>query len=148
METTTRLSCPRPERRRSRSLRFNSKLQSLSKKNEEFSRKLKLIDAINETLSKTVESQEERIERKLDLVNMSNAALSAQVQVMSQRLTTLEKEGTHNISLTALTPLSFPPLFRAYTRCKILHFSHAAKLTSLSKIPDRFIIGILRVMRQ
>ena len=40
-------------------------------------------------------SLEKHTGRKLDLMNNSNAALSAQVQAMSQRLTTLEKQGTH-----------------------------------------------------
>lgn len=36
-------------------------------------------------------------------VNQSNAALSAQVQAMSQRLTTLEKQGTYTASKAFLT---------------------------------------------
>ena len=53
---------------------IKTKLQSLSAKDEKFS---------------------EYIERKLDLMNKSNAALSMQVQAMSQRLTTLERQGIH-----------------------------------------------------
>ncbi|KAJ7380290.1 hypothetical protein OS493_011006 [Desmophyllum pertusum] len=54
------------------------------------------LDAMNktiETLSKTVESLDENIKRKLDLMNKSNAGLSVKVQAMSQRLTTLERQG-------------------------------------------------------
>ncbi|KAJ7383576.1 biological adhesion [Desmophyllum pertusum] len=53
---------------------IKTKLQSLSAKDEKFS---------------------EYIERKLDLMNKSNAALSMQVQAMSQRLTTLERQGAN-----------------------------------------------------
>jgi len=44
-------------------------------------------------LSGTIEALKHRCERKLDLINKSNAALSAQVQAISQRLTTVEKQG-------------------------------------------------------
>ncbi|XP_078367117.1 neuronal pentraxin-1-like isoform X4 [Oculina patagonica] len=52
------------------------------------------LDAVNETiqtLSQKVESLDERIEKKLNLLNKSNAAMSVQVQVLTQRLTTLER---------------------------------------------------------
>ena len=55
------------------------------------------LDAINETvkaLSQRVGVLKGGIEKKLDLINQSNAALSVQVQAISQRLTTLEKQGT------------------------------------------------------
>ena len=47
------------------------------------------------SLNNTIQSLEKHMGRKLDLMNKSNAALSVQVQAMSQRLTTLEKQGTH-----------------------------------------------------
>ena len=55
------------------------------------------LDSINETvkvLSQRVGALKEGIEKKLDLINQSNAALSTQVQSISQRLTTLENQGT------------------------------------------------------
>ena len=58
------------------------------------------LDTINETvkaLSQRVGALKEGIEKKLDLINQSNAALSAQVQAISQRLTTLEKQGTSTV---------------------------------------------------
>ena len=59
---------------------IKSKLQSLSTKNEELTRKLQVLD--------------EKLEEKLNLVNKSNAVLSLQIQVMSQKLqTSLEKQG-------------------------------------------------------
>ena len=44
-----------------------------------------------------VKSLDERIEKKLDLLNKSNAAMSVQVQTLSQRLATLENQGTATI---------------------------------------------------
>ena len=58
------------------------------------------LDAINETvkaLSQRVRALKEGIEKTLDLINQSNAALSAQVQSISQRLTTLENQGTSTV---------------------------------------------------
>ena len=49
----------------------------------------------DKTFAERISSMEKHMGRKLDLMNKSNAALSAQVQAMSQRLTTLEKQGTH-----------------------------------------------------
>ena len=69
---------------------IESKLDSLNKKDEKFSERIL-------SLENTVESLEEHMGRKLDLVNKSNAALSVKVQAMSQRLTTLEKQGTHAV---------------------------------------------------
>ena len=45
------------------------------------------------SLNNKVQSLEKHMGKKLDLINKSNAALSVQVQAMSQRLTTLEKQG-------------------------------------------------------
>ena len=56
------------------------------------------INSLNEKDKKFYEqilSLGKHMGRKLDLMNKSNAALSAQVQAMAQRLTTLEKQGTH-----------------------------------------------------
>ena len=86
---------------------IKSKLQSLSTKDEELTRKLqalderilprKKLDAINETVkncSKTVKSLDVKLEEKLYLVNKSNTALFLQLQVMSQKLqTSLENQG-------------------------------------------------------
>ena len=58
------------------------------------------LDAINQTvnaLSKIVKSLDERLEKKLDLLNKSNTAMSLQIQVLSQRLATLENQGTHTV---------------------------------------------------
>ena len=49
------------------------------------------------TLFKMVESLDERIEKKLDSLNKSNAAMSVQIQVLSQRIATLENQGTHTV---------------------------------------------------
>ena len=60
------------------------------------------LEAMNETvkaLSQTVEALNGGVEKKLDLINQSNAALSAQVQAISQRLATLEKQGTYTSKL-------------------------------------------------
>ena len=60
---------------------IESKINSLNEKNKKFDERiLSLVDHMG---------------RKLDLMNKSNAALSVQLQAMSQRLTTLEKQGTH-----------------------------------------------------
>ena len=56
------------------------------------------INSLNEKdkkLDERILSLEDHMGRKLDLMNKSNAALSLRVQAMSQRLTTLEKQGTH-----------------------------------------------------
>ena len=89
---------------------IKTKLHSLSKKDEELTRKLQVLDerilpqgtldAINETAkncSKRIEFLEEILEKKLDLVNKSNAELSLQIQVMSYKLqTTLDKQGINS----------------------------------------------------
>jgi len=67
---------------------IKSKLDSLNEKDENFTERVL-------SLENTVESLQEHMRRKLDLMNKSNAVLSAQVQAMSQRLTTLEKQGIH-----------------------------------------------------
>ena len=57
---------------------------------------------MNETvkaLSQTVEALNGGAEKKLDLINQSDAALSAQVHAISQRLATLEKQGTYTSKL-------------------------------------------------
>ena len=86
---------------------IKTKLQSLSKKDEELTKKLQVLDeiilpqgkldAMNETVnncSRKIESLEQKLERVLALVNKSNAELSLQIQVMSQKLqTTLDKQG-------------------------------------------------------
>ena len=60
---------------------IESKINSLNEKNKKFDERiLSLVDHMG---------------RKLDLMNKSNVALSVQLQAMSQRLTTLEKQGTH-----------------------------------------------------
>ena len=90
---------------------IKTKLQSLSTKDEELTRKLQVLDerilpqgkldAMNETVnncSKKIKSLEENLEKKLDLVNKSNADLSLQILMMSQKLqATLDKQGIHNI---------------------------------------------------
>ena len=67
---------------------IKSKLDSVNEKDEKFAARIL-------SLENTVESLEEHMGKKLDLMNKSNAVLYAQVQAMSQRLTTLEKQGTH-----------------------------------------------------
>ena len=67
---------------------IKSKLDSLNEKDEKFAKRI--LHQEN-----TVESLEKQMRRKLDWMNKSNAALSVQVQAISQRLTTLEKQGTH-----------------------------------------------------
>ena len=49
------------------------------------------------SLNNKVQSLEKHMRRKLDLMNKSNTALSARVQATAQRLTTLEKQGTHAV---------------------------------------------------
>ena len=66
---------------------IKSELYSLNEKDKKF--------------AQGILSLEELTRRKLDLMTNSNAALSAQVQAMSQRLTTLERQGTHR-EFTAL----------------------------------------------
>lgn len=60
------------------------------------------LDAIlNKTvkgLSGRIEDLKHRSERKQDLINQSNSAPSAHVQTISQRLTTLEKQGIYTKS--------------------------------------------------
>ena len=66
---------------------IRSKLDSLKEKDENFTKRIL-------SLENTVESLEGHMGRKQDLMNKSNTALSAQIKAMSQRLTTLEKQGT------------------------------------------------------
>ena len=91
---------------------IKTKLQSLSKKDEELTRKLRVlderilsrfkVDAMNETVNnccKKVQSLEGKLEEKLDLVNKSNADLSLQIQVISQKLqSTLAKQGIYTVN--------------------------------------------------
>ena len=64
---------------------IKNKLQSLSNKDEELTRKLQALD--------------EKHEKNLNMVNKSNAALSLQIQVMSHKLqTSLEKQGRHTVN--------------------------------------------------
>jgi len=67
---------------------IKSKLDSLNEKDENFTERVL-------SPENTVESLQEHMRRKLDLMNKSNAVLSVQVEAMSQRLTTLEKQGIH-----------------------------------------------------
>ena len=67
---------------------ITSKLDSLNEKDAKFSKQFL-------SLGNSVESVEKHMRSKMDLMNKSTAALSVQVQVMSQRLTALEKQGTH-----------------------------------------------------
>ena len=92
---------------------IKSKLQSLSTKDQELTRKLRVLDerilpqekldAINETVnncSKKIKSLEEKLKKILDLVNKSYAEMSLQIQVMSQKLQkTLDKQGIHTANL-------------------------------------------------
>ena len=92
---------------------IKTKLQSLSTKDNELTRKLRVLDekilpqgkldAINGTVnncSKNIKSLEEKLGKILDLVNKSNADLSLQIQMMSQKLqTTLDKQGIHTTNL-------------------------------------------------
>lgn len=66
------------------------KIDSLKEKDEKFSQRIL-------SLENTVQSLDEHMGRKLELMNKSNAALSVQVQAMSQRLTTVEKQGIHPV---------------------------------------------------
>ena len=66
---------------------IKTKVNSLKEKDEKFTERIL-------SLENTVESLEKHMGKKFDLMNKSNAALSVQVQAMSQRLTTLEKQGT------------------------------------------------------
>ena len=62
---------------------IKTKLQSLSMKDEELTRKLQFLD--------------EKCERKFALMNKSNAEFSLKIDVMSQKLqTTLDKQGIHS----------------------------------------------------
>ena len=65
---------------------IESKINSLNENDKKFYERILLLNS-------KVQSLEKHMGRKLDLINKSNAALSAQVQAMSQRLTTLEKQG-------------------------------------------------------
>ena len=67
---------------------IESEINSLNEKDKKFYERIML-------LKDKIQSLEKHMGRKLDLMNKSNAALSAQVQAMAQRLTTLEKQGTH-----------------------------------------------------
>ena len=67
---------------------IKSEVNSLNEKDEKFSERML-------SLENTVELLEKYMGRKLNWVNQSNEALSVQVQAMSQRLTTLEKQGIH-----------------------------------------------------
>ena len=95
---------------------IKTKLQSLSTKDEELTRKKRKLrvldkrilprgklDAINGTVnncSKNIKSLEEKLGKILDLVNKSNADLSLQIQMMSQKLqTTMDKQGIHTANL-------------------------------------------------
>ncbi len=81
--------------------KIKSKLQSLSAKDEELARKLQVVDERilpqNEIRGKLDATNEtiKSIEKKVDFMNKTNAALSLQVQKMSQRLTTLERQGMY-----------------------------------------------------
>jgi len=66
------------------------KIDSLKEKDEKFSQRIL-------SLENTVQSLDEHMGRKLELMNKSNAALTVQVQAMSQRLTTVEKQGIHPV---------------------------------------------------
>ena len=70
---------------------IKSKLDSLNEKDEKSAERIL-------SLEKTVESLEHHMGRKLNLMNQSNVALYMQVQAMSQRLSSLEKQGTHRKS--------------------------------------------------
>ena len=70
-------------------MEIERKLNSLNEKDEKFAERIL-------SLENTVRSLE-NMGRKLDFMNKSNAALSAQVQETSQRLTTLEKQGTYTV---------------------------------------------------
>ena len=62
---------------------IKTKLQSLSTKDEELTRKLQFLD--------------EKCERKFALMSKSNAKFSLKIHVMSQKLqTTLDKQGIHS----------------------------------------------------
>ncbi|KAL9979841.1 hypothetical protein ACROYT_G017561, partial [Oculina patagonica] len=81
------------------------KLHSLSAKDEGLARKLQVVDERilpqNETRGKLDAMNEtiKNIEKKVDFMNKTNAALSAKVQAMSQRLTTLERQGMYIVLL-------------------------------------------------
>ena len=72
---------------------IESKINSLNENDKKFYERILL-------LNNKIQSLEKHMGRKLDLINKSNAALSAQVQAMSQRLTTLEKQGIRSAKLT------------------------------------------------
>ena len=62
------------------------KMNSLNENDKKFSGQIL-------SITNTVQSLGKHMGRKLDLMNKSNAALYAKVQAISQRLTTLEKQG-------------------------------------------------------
>ena len=72
---------------------IESKINSLNENDKKFYERILL-------LNNKIQSLEKHMGRKLDLINKSNAALSAQVQAMSQRFTTLEKQGIRSAKLT------------------------------------------------
>ena len=72
-----------------------STAQETKKALAEIERKINSLNENDKNFAERILSLEEHMGRKLDLMNKSNAALSAQVQALSQRLTTLEKQGTY-----------------------------------------------------
>ena len=68
--------------------------QETKKALAEIKSKLYFLNEKDKAFAERISSVEEHMGRKLDLMNKSNVGLSAQVQAMSQRLTTLEKQGT------------------------------------------------------
>ena len=69
--------------------------QDTKKALAEIKSELNSLNERNKKFAERILSLGKHTERKLDLMNKSNAGLSAQVQAMAQRLTTLEKQGTH-----------------------------------------------------
>ena len=69
--------------------------QETKKALAEIKSELNSLNEGNKKFAERILSLGKHTERKLDLMNKSNAGLSAQVQAMAQRLTTLEKQGTH-----------------------------------------------------
>ena len=61
--------------------------------NMEFSRKIC-------SSAENLKAMNETVKALFQTVNQSNVALIAQVQAMSQRLTTLEKQGTYTVKLS------------------------------------------------
>ena len=71
-----------------------STAQETKKALAEIESKINSLNANDKKFAERILSLKEHMGRKLDLMNKSNAALSVQVQATSQRLTTLEKQGT------------------------------------------------------